>query len=94
MEILTSREKHMYAGIVKNAKTAWVTLLIGVAVIIGLFALPVEENDTTILKDYFVFGIPHKLLIDRDGVIIGKWKGGGLNNKHSLQQLLGKTMDR
>ena len=37
----------MYAGIVKNAKTAWVTLLIGVAVIIGLFALPAEENDTT-----------------------------------------------
>ena len=37
----------MYAGIVKNAKSAWVTLLIGVAVIIGLFALPAEENDTT-----------------------------------------------
>ncbi|KAD3514927.1 MMPL family transporter [Arthrobacter yangruifuii] len=37
----------MYTGIVKNAKTAWVTLLIGVAVIIGLFALPAEENDTT-----------------------------------------------
>ena len=37
----------MYAGIVKNAKTAWVTLLIGVAVIIGLFALPAEENDAT-----------------------------------------------
>ena len=37
----------MYAGIVKNAKSAWITLLIGVAVIIGLFALPAEENDAT-----------------------------------------------
>ena len=36
----------MYAGIVKSAKSAWITLLIGVAVIIGLFALPAQENET------------------------------------------------
>lgn len=46
------------------------------------------ENKTTILKDYFVFGIPHKVLIDKNGIIIGKWKGSGENNKHDLQQLL------
>ncbi|MGH2322670.1 hypothetical protein, partial [Enterococcus faecalis] len=31
----------------KSAKSAWITLLIGVAVIIGLFALPAEENETS-----------------------------------------------
>lgn len=50
--------------------------------------LSVTENKTTIVNDYFVFGIPHKVLIDKNGVIIGKWKGGGENNKHDLQQLL------
>ncbi|WP_264554050.1 TlpA family protein disulfide reductase [Flavobacterium sp. N2038] len=50
--------------------------------------LSATENKTTIVNDYFVFGIPHKVLIDKNGVIIGKWKGGGENNKHDLQQLL------
>lgn len=50
--------------------------------------LSVTENKTTIINDYFVFGIPHKVLIDKNGVIIGKWKGSGENNKHELQQLL------
>ncbi len=50
--------------------------------------LSATENKTTIINDYFVFGIPHKVLIDKNGVIIGKWKGGGENNKHELQQLL------
>jgi peroxiredoxin len=50
--------------------------------------LSATENKTTIVNDYFVFGIPHKVLIDKNGVIIGKWKGGGENNKHDLQKLL------
>ncbi|PBI90786.1 Thiol-disulfide oxidoreductase ResA [Flavobacterium sp. ACN2] len=47
-----------------------------------------SEDNRTIIKDYFVNGIPHKILIDKNGVIIGKWKGSGENNKHDLQQLL------
>ena len=46
------------------------------------------ENQSTIDKEYFVNGIPHKLLIDKNGIIIGKWKGSGENNKHDLQHLL------
>ncbi|MRX68712.1 Peroxiredoxin [Flavobacterium resistens] len=50
--------------------------------------ISILENQSTIDKDYFVNGIPHKVLIDRNGMIIGKWKGSGENNKQNLQQLL------
>lgn len=46
------------------------------------------KDNSTIITDYFVNGIPHKLLIDKNGTIIGKWKGSGEINKHDLQQLL------
>lgn len=46
------------------------------------------ENQSNIDKEYFVNGIPHKLLIDKNGMIIGKWKGSGEINKHDLQQLI------
>lgn len=46
------------------------------------------ENQSKIDKEYFVNGIPHKVLIDKNGIIIGKWKGTSENNKHDLQQLL------
>ncbi|MBS7254704.1 TlpA family protein disulfide reductase [Flavobacterium branchiicola] len=50
--------------------------------------ISLAENGSTMDKDYFVNGIPHKILIDKNGIIIGKWKGGGENNKHDLQALL------
>lgn len=46
------------------------------------------ENQSKIDKEYFVNGIPHKVLIDKNGIIIGKWKGTSENNKRDLQQLL------
>lgn len=46
------------------------------------------ENDNSIEKKYFVNGIPHKVLIDKNGIIIGKWKGSGTKNKKELQQML------
>ena len=46
------------------------------------------KDNSTIITDYFVNGIPHKLLIDKNGVIIGKWKGSGEINKHDLQKLI------
>jgi len=51
------------------------------------------ENNDSILKDYFVGGIPHKILIDKNGKIIGKWKGGGEKNKRELQLLLAEIFD-
>ncbi|KAF2509529.1 TlpA family protein disulfide reductase [Flavobacterium zhairuonense] len=50
--------------------------------------ISILENQSTVDKDYFVNGIPHKVLIDKNGIIIGKWKGSGENNKHDLQQQL------
>jgi thiol-disulfide isomerase/thioredoxin len=51
------------------------------------------ENNDSILKDYFVYGIPHKILIDKNGKIIGKWKGGGEKNKQDLQNLLAEIFE-
>ncbi|MEN2487238.1 TlpA disulfide reductase family protein [Flavobacterium sp. B11] len=50
--------------------------------------ISILENNSSIDKDYFVNGIPHKVLIDKNGIIIGKWKGSGESNKHDLQKLL------
>jgi peroxiredoxin len=52
------------------------------------------ENDDSVEKKYFVSGIPHKVLIDKNGVIIGKWKGGGEKNKNELQQILAEIFDK
>jgi thiol-disulfide isomerase/thioredoxin len=48
----------------------------------------ITQNKSKAETDYFVNGIPHKVLIDKDGVIIGKWKGNGELNGKSLQTLL------
>ncbi|MGG7033666.1 MAG: TlpA family protein disulfide reductase [Flavobacterium sp.] len=46
------------------------------------------QNNSPVNKDYFVYGIPHKVLIDKNGFIIGKWKASGELNKKSLQDQL------
>jgi thiol-disulfide isomerase/thioredoxin len=51
------------------------------------------ENNDLILKDYFVNGIPHKILIDKQGRIIGKWKGSGEKNKKELQNLFAEIFN-
>mgnify|MGYP003611069230 CR=1 FL=1 len=48
----------------------------------------VIENNSTVENEYFVYGIPHKVLIDTDGIIIGKWKGSGELNRKSLENQL------
>ncbi len=50
--------------------------------------ISILENNSSIDKDYFVNGVPHKVLIDKNGIIIGKWKGSGEINKHDLQKQL------
>jgi thiol-disulfide isomerase/thioredoxin len=53
----------------------------------------IEQNDDSVLKNYFVNGIPHKVLIDKNGIIVGKWKGGGELNKKSLENQLKKVFN-
>ena len=56
--------------------------------------ISIVENDNSIEKKYFVFGIPHKVLIDRNGIVIGKWKGSGDKNKRELQHTLSEIFDK
>ncbi|WP_165766596.1 TlpA disulfide reductase family protein [Flavobacterium hercynium] len=52
------------------------------------------ENNTyhsDIEKDYFVTTIPVKILINKDGKIIGRWRGGGDDNKKDLTESLSKV---
>lgn len=46
------------------------------------------QNDSSAEKDYFVYGIPHKVLIDKNGQIIGKWKASGELNKREIESKL------
>ncbi|HSD08919.1 TlpA disulfide reductase family protein [Flavobacterium sp.] len=54
----------------------------------------VIENNCTVEKNYFVNGIPHKVLIDTNGTIIGKWKGSGELNRKSLENQLKHIFNR
>ena len=48
------------------------------------------QNNSSAKEDYFVNGIPHKVLIDKNGIIIGKWKASGELNKNELKNQLSK----
>ena len=56
--------------------------------------ISILENDNSIEKKYFVYGIPHKILIDKNGNIIGKWKGSGEKNKKELQKILKEVFEK
>jgi len=51
--------------------------------------LNIQENDSSAITNrYFVYGIPVKILINKEGVIIGRWQGGGKENISELENLL------
>lgn len=45
-------------------------------------------------KSYFISAIPMKFLIDRDGIVVGVWKGGGLENFYSLRKAINKHVKK
>lgn len=47
-----------------------------------------KENNSNIESLYFVSAIPQKILIDKNGMIIGRWKGGGKENKTEMEKIL------
>lgn len=53
--------------------------------------ISIVENESNIEKEYFVQGIPHKVLIGKNGKIIGKWKGSGMKNIYSLREKLAEV---
>jgi thiol-disulfide isomerase/thioredoxin len=53
-----------------------------------------EKIDTSILDNYFVFGIPVKVLINKEGIIIARWSGGGDANLEELDKILKKIFNK
>lgn len=52
-----------------------------------------EKNDSLVTNKYFVYGIPVKILINRNGVIIGRWSGSGEENLAELEKVLARYLD-
>lgn len=51
-----------------------------------------QKNDSLITNKYFVYSIPVKILINKDGIIIGRWSGSGEENMEALEKLLDKNL--
>lgn len=55
--------------------------------------LSLKENQNFELQNlYFVNAIPTKVLIDPDGIIIGRWRGGGIENLNELENLIKQSL--
>jgi len=52
-----------------------------------------EIATSEVTNKYFVYGIPVKILINKEGLIIGRWYGGGEDNIDKLKKLLNKVFD-
>ena len=50
--------------------------------------ISIKLNKSDIENKYFVNAIPVKILINKEGVIVGRWRGGGEENKKDLLRLL------
>lgn len=50
-----------------------------------------QKNDSLVTNKYFVYGIPVTILINKEGVIIGRWSGSGDENMDALKKLLNKA---
>jgi len=51
--------------------------------------IPIIMNDVPLLESYFVTSIPQKILIDKNGVIIGRWRGFSESNQKEINLTLG-----
>ena len=52
-----------------------------------------QKNDSLVTNKYFVYGIPVTILINKEGVIIGRWGGSGDENMDALKKLLNKAFN-
>lgn len=52
--------------------------------------IPVIINDYPLLEAYFVNSIPQKILIDKNGVIIKRWRGSGENIQNEINLIFNK----
>jgi peroxiredoxin len=64
--------------------------------------ISIKENSNTNLSGvtfpiediYFVTSIPVKVLINKEGIIIGRWRGGGNENKDEIAKLLFEIFEK
>jgi len=52
-----------------------------------------KENKSTIEDAYVVTAIPVKILIDKEGIIIGRWIGSGEENKAAIEKVITEIFD-
>lgn len=52
-----------------------------------------EIDISEVTNKYFAYAIPVKILINKEGLIIGRWFGGGEDNIDALKKLLNKIFD-
>lgn len=50
--------------------------------------VPIISNDVPLLERYFVNSIPQKILIDKNGIIIGRWRGSNNSLKQEMNLVL------
>ena len=51
-----------------------------------------QKNDSLITNKYFVYSIPVMILINKEGIIIGRWNGSADENMAELKKLLNKDI--
>ncbi len=55
--------------------------------------IPLATNKIPILEEYFINTIPQKILIDKNGIIIGRWRGSSDANNKNLSSTLSKIFN-
>ena len=53
----------------------------------------IKENESTIEDTYVVTAIPVKILIDKQGKIIGRWLGSSAENKVAIENMITKIFE-
>lgn len=54
----------------------------------------IKENKSTIEDTYAVKAIPVKILIDKDGNIIGRWIGSGAENSGAIENMIAEIFEK
>lgn len=49
----------------------------------------IMNEEELLLETYFVNSIPQKILIDKNGIIIGRWRGSSVSNQKEINSVLG-----
>jgi glutathione peroxidase-family protein len=54
----------------------------------------IKENKSTIEETYVVTAIPVKILINKEGIIIGRWIGSSAENEAAIEKAIAEIFDK